>query len=145
LVKIELVSEATDELLAALVRLIPQLTSRRPPSREELQALLRSDASSLLAARDEDASGRIVGIASLAVYRVPTGIRAIVEDVVVDASARGQGVGEALTRRCLEVARERGADSVTLTSNPARQTANRLYLRMGFSRRDTNSYIYQFA
>jgi len=143
--KIELVSEATDDLLAALDRLLPQLTSRRPPSRAELQALLRSDASSLFVARDDSGNARIIGIASLAVYRVPTGVRAIIEDVVVDTSARGQGIGEALTRRCLDFARQRGADSVTLTSNPARQAANRLYLRMGFYRRDTNAYVYKFV
>jgi len=75
---------------------------------------------------------------------VPTGIRSIIEDVIVDEAARGQGTGEALTRRALEIAKEGGAAHVTLTSNPRREAANRLYQRMGFIRRETNAYIYKF-
>ncbi len=139
---IELATAVTDELQAASRRLVPQLTARPAPTEGELQALLESDSSSLVIARDGD--GVIVGMACVAVYRVPTGIRAIIEDVVVDSAARGKGVGEALTRRCLNVARARGAAAVTLTSNPSRDAANRLYLRMGFVPRETNSYIYKF-
>jgi ribosomal protein S18 acetylase RimI-like enzyme len=91
-----------------------------------------------------DARGRIIGALTLAVYRVPTGIRSIIEDVIVDKSARGQGIGEALTRRALVVAKEAGAAHVTLTSNPRREAANRLYQRMGFAKRETNAYIYRF-
>ncbi len=140
---IETITEVTQELQAALKRLIPQLTVRKPPADSELLALVRSDSSSLLVARDDDDS--IVGMACVAVYRVPTGIRAIIEDVVVDTQARGRGVGEALTRACLNLARSRGAGAVTLTSNPAREAANRLYVRMGFTRRETNDYIYRFS
>jgi ribosomal protein S18 acetylase RimI-like enzyme len=80
----------------------------------------------------------------LTVYRVPTGVRAILEDVIVDESLRGQGIGEALVGRALEIARERGAGGVSLTSNPRRDAANRLYSRMGFVRRETNAYYYKF-
>ena len=141
--EIELATEVTPELQAALQRLVPQLTVKKPPTDGELLALIQSDSSSLFVARNAD--GSICGMACVTVYRVPTGIRAIIEDVVVDASTRGQGVGEALTRRCLNHARAKGASSVTLTSNPAREAANRLYLRMGFQRRETNSYIYRFS
>lgn len=140
---IELISEVNDDLRAAVARLVPQLTVRKPPSDVELLALVESDSSSLVVARGDD--GSIAGMACVAVYRVPTGIRAIIEDIVVDEAARGRGMGEALTRRCLNIARSKGAASVTLTSNPAREAANRLYLRMGFARRDTNSYIYRFS
>lgn len=140
---IETITEITPELQAALQRLVPQLTVRKPPGESELQALIQSNSSSLLVARDKD--GSIVGMACLAVYRAPTGIRAIIEDVVVDGEVRGQGVGEALTRACLNLARTKGAASVTLTSNPAREAANRLYVRMGFTLRETNSYIYRFS
>jgi len=91
-----------------------------------------------------DARGRIIGALTLAVYRVPTGIRSIIEDVIVDEAARGQGIGEALTRRALEIAKEAGAAHVTLTSNPIREAANRLYLRVGFKKRETNAYQYKF-
>ncbi len=143
--QIELVTAATPELLDALERLVPQLTNKKPPSASELQALLQSECSSLLVARQNEAGSPVVGMACIAVYRVPTGVRAIIEDVVVDTTARGQGIGEALTRRCLEVARQKGAATVTLTSNPSRAAANRLYLRTGFERRETNSYIYRFS
>lgn len=143
MMRIEEVTGLTSDLLVAVRALVPQLTVKPPPSEAELRALIGSDCSTLVVARDE--RDAICGMACISVYRVPTGIRAIVEDVVVDASARGQGVGEALTRRCLNVARRRGAASVTLTSNPAREAANRLYLRMGFTLRETNSYIYRFS
>ncbi len=142
--QIELVTEASEELWEAFQRLIPQLTSNKPPpTRNELRALVGSEASSLLIARGAD--GGIAGAACLTVYRVPTGVRAIIEDVIVGAMARGSGIGEGLTRRCIEIARDKGAAVVTLTSNPAREAANRLYLRMGFTLRETNAYIYPIS
>ncbi|MEW6404837.1 MAG: GNAT family N-acetyltransferase, partial [Chloroflexota bacterium] len=81
---------------------------------------------------------------SLTVYRVPTGIRSHIEDMIVDTAARGRGIGEALMRRALEIAQEKGAPQVTLSSNPKREAANRLYVRMGFKKRETNAYIYKF-
>jgi ribosomal protein S18 acetylase RimI-like enzyme len=80
---------------------------------------------------------------TLAVFRIPTGVRAWIEDVVVDQSARGQGVGEALSRRALDLAAAAGARTVELTSRPSRQAANHLYQRLGFQPRDTNVYRYQ--
>ena len=141
---INLAVAADEELRAAMEQLVPQLTSKPAPSLSDLRALVQSDCSLLLVARDEHNADAIVGAACLTVYRVPTGVRAIIEDVVVDESARGQGIGEALVRRCLELARIRGAAAVTLTSNARREAANRLYLRMGFTLRDTNAYIYKF-
>ena len=139
--RIEAAEHATEELWDAFQRLVPQLTSNNPPpSRDHLAALVGSGASTLLVARAAD--GSIVGAANLTVYPVPTGIRAIIEDVVVDQSARGQGTGEALVRRCLEIAREKGARGVSLTSNPKREAANKLYLKMGFKKRETNAYYY---
>jgi ribosomal protein S18 acetylase RimI-like enzyme len=88
--------------------------------------------------------GAILGAASLTVYLAPTGLRAIIEDVIVDQPARGQGVGEALVRRCLDIAHGKGVPTVTLTSNPKRESANRLYQRMGFIRRETNAYVWKF-
>lgn len=141
--QIEQVSESGEDLYLAFQRLVPQLTSNNPPpSRADLEALVRSENSVLFIAQGED--GQIIGAACLTVYRVPTGLRAVIEDVVVDESARGQGVGEALVRRALEAAQARGAPGVTLTSNPRREAANRLYRRMGFKLRETNAYVYKF-
>jgi ribosomal protein S18 acetylase RimI-like enzyme len=135
---------ADEELWDAFQRLVPQLTSNNaPPSRDDLVALVKSESSTLLIARAD--SGLIIGGANIAVYRVPTGVRAIIEDVIVDESARGQGIGEALVQRCLEIAREKGASGVSLTSNPMRVAANQLYQKMGFKKRETNAYYYKFT
>ncbi len=107
--------------------------------------MVDSAATHLLVARDGDGpglGGRIVGSMTLVVFRIPTGVRAWIEDVVVDQGARGQGVGEALNRSALEVADRRGARTVDLTSRPQREAANRLYQRLGFVMRDTNVYRY---
>jgi ribosomal protein S18 acetylase RimI-like enzyme len=141
--RVEIAGEATDEVLAALHRLIPQLSSSSAPvTVAELRELIDSDSSVLFIARVD---GRIVGSLTLAVFRIPTGIRAWIEDVVVDESARGHGVGEALNRAALAEAKRRGAKTVDLTSRPSREAANRLYLRIGFVARETNVYRYDLS
>ncbi len=131
----------TPEIVDAFARLVPQLSSSSPPpTAEELQAIVTSDASVLLLAVDRAAGDRIVGSLTLAWFRIPTGTRAWIEDVVVDGEARGRGVGESLNRHALDVARSLGARTVDLTSRPSREAANRLYRRIGFEARDTNVY-----
>ncbi|MCS5685302.1 MAG: GNAT family N-acetyltransferase, partial [Acidimicrobiales bacterium] len=73
-------------------------------------------------------------------FRIPTGLRAWIEDVVVDEAARGRGIGDALNRAAIERARAAGARTVDLTSRPSREAANRLYRRLGFVERGTNMY-----
>lgn len=130
----------SDEIYAAFQRLIPQLTANvPPPTRAELEALVAFEGSILLAARSETDSA-IIGVATLSLVRAPTGVHARLEDVVVDESARGQGVGAALTEETIRLAREMGANYLALTSNPRREAANRLYQRLGFKRWETNVY-----
>jgi ribosomal protein S18 acetylase RimI-like enzyme len=138
------VSEVTQELRNALEKLIPQLGAHKiPPTREELSKLVTSESSSLLVARQSKEDDPIVGILCLTIYRVPTGLRSIIEDVIVDENARRQGIGEALMRYAINLAREAGADGVSLTSNPKRKAANQLYQSMGFELRKTNPYFYK--
>ena len=133
--------EVTDELVEAFALLIPQLSSSSAPtSRDELDAIVNSEASVLFLARD--AGGRIVGSLTLVVFRIPTGVRAWIEDVVVDGSARGAGAGEALVAAAIERAGSVGSRTVDLTSRPSREAANRLYVRLGFESRTTNVYRY---
>jgi ribosomal protein S18 acetylase RimI-like enzyme len=134
-VEIVVVDAVSDDLVGALSALLPQLSSASPPSGAELQAIVDSPATSLLVARE---GRRVLGTLTLVVFRIPTGVRAWIEDVVVDADARGRGVGEALTLRAVELARDAGARSVELTSRPTREAANRLYRRLGFEQRETN-------
>jgi len=139
------ITTVSEELVSAVKRLIPQLKLGVSfPTERELQKLVDSTSSILLIARYPDEEAPIAGILTLVIYRVPTGVRARIEDVVVDESARGRGIGEALVRHALMVAREAGADGVALTSNPKREAANRLYLRMGFKFWETNLYFYKF-
>ncbi len=131
----------TDELVDAMNRLIPQLSrSNPPPTPEELQLIVESDASVLFMATDD---GVMIGSLTLALFRIPTGVRAWIEDVVVDDGGRGKGVGAALNLAALARANEAGATSVDLTSRPSREAANRLYQRLGFIARETNVYRYQ--
>ena len=141
---IERVSEVTEELQDVLQRLVPQLGVHKiPPTLEELDELIKSESSTLLAARFPDEDGVIAGILSLIIYRVPTGLRSIIEDLVVDEKLRRQGIGEALIRYAIELAREAGADGLSLTSNSQREAANHLYQSLGFELRKTNPYFYK--
>jgi ribosomal protein S18 acetylase RimI-like enzyme len=135
----------TDELLNALHLLIPQLKADFPlPTQKELASLLSAESSQVFIARHPDEKAPITGILTLIIYRVPTGIRSRIEDVVVDVSNRGEGIGEALIRHALRVTQESGADGVALTSNPKRKAANTLYQKIGFNRWETNLYFYKF-
>ena len=138
MVEIYEAGEVTDELVEAMARLVPQLSSSNPPpSAAELQEIIDSDAVRLLIARDR--SG-VIGTLTLVLFRIPTGIRAWIEDVIVDEGARGSGIGRSLNEAAIERALAAGAVTVDLTSRPSREDANRLYQRMGFSKRETNVY-----
>jgi len=147
-VTIDTVASVDDELLAAFERLIPQLSSSSPPpSRQQLAALVDNRETVLFVARGIGSEGTtegIIGSLTLAFYRIPTGLKAWIEDVVVDEAARGRGVGAALTNAALAEARTRGSKDVSLTSRPAKEAANRLYQRIGFEARETNVYRYKF-
>jgi ribosomal protein S18 acetylase RimI-like enzyme len=139
----------------AVHHLLPQMSrSARLPSGLEIDEIVSSRATTLLLASDDgsgsdeadevgERDGPIVGMLTLVTFRLPTGVRAWIEDVVVDTGSRGRGVGEALTQAAIELAADRGAQTVDLTSRPSREAANRLYRRMGFEQRETN--VYRFS
>jgi len=137
---IEIAVAVDDELVDAFERLIPQLSSSSPPpSASALVALVEAPESVLFIARVD---GVIVGSLTVAFYRIPTGLKAWIEDVVVDGAARGHGIGRLLNEAALDHARERGAKNVALTSRPSRESANQLYRSIGFVVRETNVYRY---
>jgi len=141
-VTVEVATAATPELVAAFAKLIPQLSKSSPgPSMAEVAEMIESPATDVLVALDAD-TGTILGSLVLVVFRIPTAVRAWIEDVVVDSGVRGRGVGEALNRFALDLARRKGAKTVDLTSRPSREAANRLYQRLGFVARETNVYRY---
>jgi ribosomal protein S18 acetylase RimI-like enzyme len=142
---IEKVSHLTDEIFGAVQRLVPLLGTHKPkPSWDDLTPLLASETSTLLLARFPASDSPIAGMLTITIYRVPTGIRSIVEDVAVDTDYRNKGIAKALMRSAIEIAREAGANGVALTSNPRRVEANQLYLSMGFQKRETNAYFFKF-
>src|SRR3984957_18952947 len=139
-VEIEAATQATSDLVEGLNRLLPQLsTSAAPLTLDDVASMVSSDAVTLYVARHES---RVVGTLTLAVFAIPTGWRAWIEDVVVDEAARGLGVGEQLTMAAVDEARRRGVRSIDLTSRPTREAANALYQKLGFELRATNVYRY---
>jgi len=137
--RIEECTSVDAQLTGAIARLIPQLSnSAQPPTEAQLREIVDSSATRLLAARADD--GAVLGSLTLVVFRIPTGVGAWIEDVVVDESARGRGIGEALVREAVLLAERAGARHVNLTSRPDRAAANRLYARLGFEPRETNVY-----
>jgi ribosomal protein S18 acetylase RimI-like enzyme len=161
-VRVCAVHEVTDDLMTAVQHLVAQLSSTAgPPSRQEVEEMVTSPATTVLVARDEaldqvegvagqspsadaeEPHGPIVGMLTLVTFRIPTGVRARIEDVVVDDAVRGRGTATALTRAALEIAAARGAHTVDLTSRPSREAANRLYQHLGFQQRET--VVYRFA
>jgi len=143
-VRVELVRESSPELVEAMGRLVPQLSSSASdPTESEISALVDSESAFLLLARSE--TNEIVGMLTLALVRIPTGLRAWIEDVVVDERARGAGIGSALVSEAIAIARGEGARTVDLTSRPDRAAANRLYERLGFARRETNVYRFNLG
>jgi ribosomal protein S18 acetylase RimI-like enzyme len=132
------VTTVTADVVEALSRLVPQLSSAPAPTETEIAAIVASPATVLLVARDD--RGAVVGSLTLVVFSAPTGPRAWIEDVVVDTSTRGQGIGAALVREALDRATAAGSRTVDLTSRPSREAANRLYVRLGFEQRQTNVY-----
>ena len=137
--KLERITEANEELVETIRRLLPQLTeARTPPTLEQLQEVVANQ--TLVVARDDD--GAVLGTLTFVLYRVSSGVKGRIEDVIVDESARGRGVGEALVREGMRLANEAGVLMLELTSMPYRQAANRLYRRLGFVRKPTNVYVW---
>jgi ribosomal protein S18 acetylase RimI-like enzyme len=160
-ITVSVAAQADDALDAAVAALVPQLSSSAPaPTLEQLRRIIEDPATTLLLATsvpstsvpsgageeapngggDDAVAGRVVGMLTLAIFLVPTGLRAWIEDVVVDERVRGAGVASALIRAAVDHAERQGARTVDLTSRPQREAANRLYVRLGFERRDTNVY-----
>jgi ribosomal protein S18 acetylase RimI-like enzyme len=137
-VVVEVAREATDELVSAFGRLLPQLSrSAKPLDHPAVTRMLTHDANTVFVARVDDT---IVGVLTLVMVPIPSGLRARIEDVVVDESTRGLGVGAALTQAAIDLARSSEARTVDLTSRPDRDSAGRLYERLGFQVRDSRVY-----
>ena len=141
---VEEATAVTTELVDAFARLIPQLSkSSPPPGPAELEAVVTAEDTHLLVSRDDD--GTITGTTTLVVFRIPTGVRALIEDVVVDSAYAGRGISYDIARFALDLARRHGAKTVDLTSRPSREAANHVYRKLGFEQRETNVYRFDLT
>ncbi len=141
--KIREISRYSDKVYGALIKLIPQLgPDTVVPDRGYFKTVVESRSTHFFILELDN--NEIAGILSLCIYPIPTGIKAWIEDVVVDESSRGRGYGRALMQGAIEYARSKGAKAVELTSRPSRIAANRLYRELGFIIRETNLYKYTF-
>jgi len=135
------IKRCTKALLDALNDLLPQLSSSSIPLTEDrLLAILHSDAAHVLMAEED---GTFLGALTLVVFTIPSGNRARIEDLVVQATSRRCGVGQALVRKAIDLAESLGADAVELTAHPSRTAARRLYDSLGFKVRETHVYRYR--
>jgi ribosomal protein S18 acetylase RimI-like enzyme len=142
-VHVEVLREVTTEVIEAFGGLLPQLSASAAALDEaSLRAIIDAPANTVLLARSD---GVITGALTLVMFPIPTGMRAWIEDVVVDESARGQGIGEALSLEALRLAQAAGARTVDLTSRPSRAAAGRLYERIGFKERESRLYRFTFS
>jgi len=136
--KIEKIEKVSDTDLTKINKLLPQLSaSAQNLDHVTLANIIESDSSHVLVARENE---EIFGMLTLVVFRIPTGVRAWIEDVVVSENARGKGVGRLLIEEAIRLAKEYNAKTIDLTSRPTREAANRLYQKIGFQQRETNVY-----
>ncbi|MDA7790670.1 GNAT family N-acetyltransferase [Opitutales bacterium] len=141
MIRIRKVSEQTEKDLREINNLIPQLSqSAKLLTKAEFTSLLNAESTHLYFAEDKE---QVLGMLSLVTFPIPTGLRGWVEDVVVDTTARGKGVGKLLTMHALKEAQKMGVLTIDLTSRPSRDVANRLYQSVGFSARVTNVYRFK--
>jgi len=139
--RIQEASRYSHELFETVNRLLPQLSdSHRRVTESELEEIIRSPTTHLLLAYENETA---CGMLALVVFRIPSGVKAWIEDVVVGEADRGKGVGTLLVESAVKLARSKGAKAVDLTSRPARQAANRLYQKAGFEKRETNLYRFR--
>lgn len=137
------ITQIDEKTINAFRKLVPQLTGKQDyPSREELEKVVQCKNTFLFFAIDE---GEIIGTLTLVFYQIPSGLKAWIEDVIVDENARGKGVATALMWHAINTARKGGALKVDLTSLPRRIAANQLYLKLGFEKRESNMYRYYLS
>jgi len=130
-------TEITEDIVTAFGQLIPQLCpSCKLPSKVDLEEIVQSENTVLFLAKEKE----VVGALILVFYRIPTGIKVWIEDVVVDENMRGKGIAKQLTQHAIDFASSRGVSQIDLTSSPTRIAANKLYQKLGFEKRDTNAY-----
>jgi Predicted acetyltransferase len=136
--KINQLTVESQEILNKINSLLNVLTAdARVLTFDDLVEILNSDNTAVFIAEED---GKIVGMMTFVTYRIPSGLKAWIEDVAVDTSKQGKGIGKALIERAIEYAKQLNISKVDLTTAPFRVAANALYQKLGFVKRETNVY-----
>ncbi len=137
--KIKEISAVSIQLHTKIILLLKQLTDKNIDfSMSDFSLVVESKNSILYGAFESE---ELIGILTLVLINIPTGKQLRIEDVVVDITQRGKGVGELLTRAAISRATKMKINKLSLTSNPSRVGANNLYQKLGFRLCNTNSYV----
>ncbi|TAJ15433.1 GNAT family N-acetyltransferase [Patescibacteria group bacterium] len=137
-ISISILETATEENLKELVRLSQQLhQDTRTTNAHEVLSLIQSSGAFLVVAKDSE---KIIGMGSLYVQQKIGKRFAYIEDVIVDDTYRGKGIGRDIMNHLIETARVNGVRSITLTSRAERTAAHSLYEKLGFVKRETEVF-----
>ena len=128
------------ESVAQIDRLLHLLSPSAPEVNHHRLAKLLEDADfNLFVARNE--VNMIVGMLTLTACQTISGAKYWIEDVIVDDSCRGLGLGRALVRAAVSHVKEKETSPVIyLTSNPSRVSARNLYRSEGFEEYETGVF-----
>jgi phosphinothricin acetyltransferase len=86
----------------------------------------------------------LVGIAMMAKYKVISGYKGMIEDVVVSSDYRGKGIGRKLMEKLLEQAEKEKLNDVLLFSGHHRTAAISLYKSLGFKLKESGLYVKKY-
>ena len=83
---------------------------------------------------------KLVGMASLATYKVISGHKGMVEDVVVSDEMRGKGIGRKLMELLISEGQKLNLSEILLFSGHHRKPAIALYKSLGFNLKNSGMY-----
>ncbi|MDL2238752.1 GNAT family N-acetyltransferase [Bacteroidales bacterium OttesenSCG-928-K03] len=136
--RIKQLTTLSGEILNKINNLLPILSDNvRTLKHEELEEMI-NDKNTVIFIAEEDED--IVGMLVFIIYKLPSGVKAWIEDVIVKEEQQGRGIGRMLVETAIEYAKKLNIKKIDLTSSPFRIAANILYPKLGFKKRDTNVY-----
>ncbi len=145
-----LVRAARSEDLEAVVALLREDVIREVDESQEPAASYRAAFEEIRADAHQDllvgeADGQVVATAQVTWVRHLTyvgGLMCQLESVRVRSDRRGEGLGRQLVAHVVDLARERGAARVELTTNARRERAQAFYRSLGFTASHVGMKLY---
>lgn len=138
MITLKRVKRADKKILAVVNRLLPQLSrTAKSLSWRQFREMVTDKNNFFVGVWD----GRnMIGMGLVVFILTPVGLRARLEDMVIDEKYRGKGLGSILTRQLISEAKKRKARWIEFTSRKDRVATNNFYKKFGFKPRDTNVY-----